>query len=349
MKKLGIIVLCLSIAVLFALTNNALAGKKARMPAIKAGADRVVELQRTDPGWEGTWYWYVDSSYNATNLTGVTALGVLEAFKDTKDPRYLKSAKQAAEFCILHLGDGATKSQYELRWTAPDVVFVHYLGQATANQQYIQRATEEWVNIKYRFPTAGDLDFLFQSLNRPSTWDIAFFLEAAYLSGDMTWANEAAAILANTSDTFYYNAGTWWYALNLAGSIRALVNCGYAVQYQQEIVEMLYELIALCDSKNGVNGYVQDTAYTVIAFNAVGGPARHYANSLGKWLASQQEKDGGWDEAGYEYPEVDGEAVRALASTIGNSFTKNGFEKGINLKASAWRRGFDKKAEPFMN
>jgi hypothetical protein len=71
----------------------------------------------------------------------------------------------------------------------------------------------------------------------------------------------------------------------------------------------------------------QDTAYAVMALNAVGGAARSYANDLGRWLASHQELDGGWlEQDDEEYQEADGEAIRALSSTIGSNVTIDGFE-----------------------
>ena len=113
--------------ILLLVTSVASAGGNARRPAILASADRVVELQRTDPEWEGTWYWYVGSTYNATNLTGVTALGLLEAYNDTHDDAYLTAAVDAADFIMTHLGAGATGTQHHTRATAPDVVFLGYL------------------------------------------------------------------------------------------------------------------------------------------------------------------------------------------------------------------------------
>lgn len=313
------------------------AGGNARRPAILAGSDRVVELQRDDTGWEGTWYWYVGSTYNATNLTGVTALGLLEAYRDTKDPTYLTAARDAASFIQAHLGAGATGTQYHARTTAPDVVFLHHLSEVTGDSAYSDRAVVEWNNITATYPTAGDLDALFRSIRRRSAWDIAFFLEAAHLSGDTVWADGAAAILANTGDSFYYGTDTGWYALNVGGAIRALAGSGYADQYYEEIVYLLGELIGLSDGENGVGGYIQDTAYAVLAFSTVGGAGRQYANSLGRWLAGQQESSGGWLEAGDEYPEIDGEAVRALASTIGTNVTLDGFQLGTGMNSS-WRR-----------
>lgn len=322
----------------------------ARRPAIIKGADRVVSLQRTDAGWEGTWYWYVGSTYNATNLTGVTALGLLEAYNDTKDAEYLNAAQAAAGFIQAHLGAGATGDQYHARATAPDIVFLHKLSMVTGDETLKTRAILEWNNIKNAYPTASALDTLFRASNRPSTWDIAFFLEAAYLSGDAAWADGAAAILANTTDIFYYNSSISWYALNLAGSIRALVGCEYYAAYPSSVVELLGSLIAITDKDNGIDGWVQDTAYAVLAFNAVGGAARAYSNDLGRWLSRKLASDacGGWLDGGLEYPEVDGEAVRALAATIGSNVTLDGFEPG-SLKSSTWKRALNGKAvKPFM-
>jgi hypothetical protein len=337
MKKRLFIALVV-MAVLTATTSVVWAGGNARRPAIEAGANRVVELQRADTGWEGTWYWYVGSTYNATNLTGVTALGLLEAYRDTKDPTYLDAAIDAADFIQTHLGAGATGTKYHDRTTAPDIVFLHLLSEVTGEPSYASRATSEWNNITISYPTAADLDSLFRTINRRSAWDIAFFLEAAHLSGDTTWADDAAAILANTGDTFYYGTDTWWYALNVAGAIRALVGCGYGGTHYESVVYLLSELISLADGEYGVGGWVQDTAYAVMAFSTVGGTGRQYANDLGRWLARQQDPSGGWTEPNeYEYPEADGEALRALASTIGTNVTLDGFKPGATMNSS-WRR-----------
>lgn len=317
----------------------------ARMPAIGSAADRVMDLQRTDLGWEGTWYWYVGSTYNATNLTGVTALGLLEAHRDGKDAAYLAAAEDAAGFIIEHLGSAATGAQYHIRATAADVVFLFRLAEVTGNADYAAAATSRWNDIKASYPTAGDLDARFRAINRQSAWDIAFFLEAAHLAGDTSWADDAAAILADTTDAFYYGS-TWWLALNYGGAIRALVGCGYGELYRDGVVEMLGLLAGMLDDAGSIDGYVQDTAYAVMAFAAVGGAARPYANDLARWLAATQKPDGGWVEPdGYEYPEADGEALRALASSIGSNSTIKGFASGP-AGSSAWRSSAN-RAVPF--
>ena len=335
---------------LLALTTSVVfAGPKARRPAIIDASNRVVELQRTDTDWEGTWYWYVGSTGNATNLTGVTALGLLEAYNDTKDPAYLTSAENAANFIITHLGVGATGTQYSVRTTAVDIVFLHELSKVTGDPSYAQRATLEWANLTSYWPTAGDLDTLFRAIPRRSAWDIAFFLEAAYLSGDTVWADQAAMILADLNDTFYYGTDTWWFPLNVAGSIRALIYSGYGEIYRDEINTQIYWLMGLVDDDTGVGGYIQDTSYAVIAFRIVGGAAHRYANDLARWISVQQADNGGWLEAGDEYPEIDGEALRALSSTIGTNNTIDGFDYGSSqVMNSSWVRNANSdKAVPF--
>jgi hypothetical protein len=313
-------------------------GKSARKPAIAAGAGRVVELQRNETGWEGTWYWYVGNTYNATNLTGVTALGLLEAFRDAKDPGFLGAAVRAAGFIQAHLGIGATGTKYHVRCTAPDIVFLHLLGEVTGDASYSGRGDWEWLNIRSfrEFASAGALHAFFGSIRRQmGAWDLAAFLEAAHLSGDQEWADDAAAILSDTADS-YYGAENPYRALNLAGAIRAMVGCGYYEQYPEQILHLLKEMLLLSDQENGVGGSVQDTAYAVMALNTVGGAARAHANALARWLARKQEHSGGWTDGGYEYPETDGEAVRALALTIGSNVTSDGFEEGSKIRSS-WR------------
>lgn len=344
MKKLLPFVLVIGLILVVAMPVLA---KNARLPAIKSGANRVVELQRTDADWDGTWYWHVDSSYNATNLTGVTALGLLEAYQDTKDEEYLDASINAADFIMEHLGFGVTGTQYHARTTAPDIVFLHRLAEITGDSEYSDRAKVEWDNIKDTYPTAASLNTLFHNINRPSAWDFAFFLEAAHLSEDTVWAEDAAEILADTEDIFYYG-NTSWYALNVAGSIRALVDSGYAETYKDSIIYFLGELVSLSDKDNGVGEWIQDTAYATIAFRSVGGAGHQYANELARWIARNQEENGGWLEGSNEYPEINGESVRALSSTIGKNVAFEGWKARKNINSS-WKKDVQNGiVEPFV-
>ncbi|MBU2260251.1 hypothetical protein KKC44_06655, partial [Patescibacteria group bacterium] len=103
------------------------------------------------------------------------------------------------------------------------------------------------------------------------------------------------------------------------------------------------------EGEGGVDGYIQDTAYAVMALSTVGGNANQPANNLAKWLATQQEASGGWLEDGIEYPEADGEALRAISATIGANVTIDGFKPGKFKGKMSWRRVAEKekKAKPF--
>ena len=110
-KKLSILTVIVLGTLMAVNIPVALAEKCARRLAVRAGADRVVELQRTDSDWDGTWYWYVGSNNDATNVTGVTALGLLEAFRDVRDPAYKEASKNAANFILEHLGLSRTPAE----------------------------------------------------------------------------------------------------------------------------------------------------------------------------------------------------------------------------------------------
>lgn len=137
--------------------------------------------------------------------------------------------------------------------------------------------------------------------------------------------------------TFYYGTDNAWLVLNLAARVRAPANTGSGETYYESVMSMLSDLIGMIDADGSMGGWVQDTAYAMLAFSSVGGAARSYANDLGRRLAThpgRRRRAAGWRL--YEYPEVDGEALRALASTIGTNYTLDGFAPG-KAGASSWK------------
>lgn len=319
-----------------------------RKAAVGLGADRLLALQRTDADWEGTWHWWVGNPASFPNLTGVTALGLLEAYRDTRDPAYLDGVRAAAAFSMTHLGSGATGIQHGIRMPAADIIVLHALARETGDAAYSTRAVSEWNNIKTFWPTAGILDSLFHSINRRlGAWDLAFYLEAAVLSGDSIWAADAAAILAETSDPFYYGEDNPWYPYIPSAALRALAGNGYAGPYQAQ-VQNLVEMVLDMTSDGNIAGGIQATAYGVMALRTIGGPLQNQATDMARWLTDQQARYGGWLEGDLEFPEIDGEAVRAIASTMGKNITLPGFAprqgnggRGRALSAPGRARAFD--------
>ncbi|MGH6904506.1 MAG: hypothetical protein ACREIR_17385 [Geminicoccaceae bacterium] len=321
-----------------------------RVPAIDAGVDRLAELQRDDPltpDWNGTWFWFVGNMADVTNLTGVTALGALEAYRHRKDPVAEQMIDKAAKFLREHLGAGATGTPHSVRMTAPDIVFLHDHGELDNAADLVQRACDEWTHVKSFWPTADDLDALFRSINRASVWDLAFYMEAASRCDDDVWADDAAAIIADVDDAFYYDANGIWYVLNVAAAIRSLAGEGYGSLYQAEVHELLGILVGLAVSGDGVNGAIQETAYAVMAFKTVGFSMNRHANNLARWLSDMQEENGGWLESDdNEYAEINGEAVRAMAMTVGRSNVP-GVKSNVPPKLVATLNGKRQGQPPF--
>lgn len=298
------------------------------MVAAPSAINRIDALQIDTGTYEGTWCFYhtlpadTGVACEVTNLTGVTALGLVEAARDgNPDARRSASLQGAARFITDHLGTYADDTQLHERPTAFDIIFLHRFGELVSDASYKSRAIAEWDDaIKATYPNAQSLYDLFVAISRPSFWDLVAFGEAAYLSGDDKWADEVADLLADPDHPWYEDST--WGPLNTSYALYFLSSYGYAGNGYAETAEQL--LLKLrgwlgrnCNS--GLRGSVQETAYSVMAFRTVGGPLRFCANSLARWLASEQQPNGGWDLGGYEIPEVDGEALRAMMSTLGNN------------------------------
>jgi hypothetical protein len=253
----------------------------------------------------------------------------------------------AASFVLEHLGTDATGVQHHVRMTAPDIIFLYDFGELDDAADLIERACDEWTNIKTLWPTAGDLDAFFRSSNRASIWDLAFFMEAASPCDDDVWADAAAAIIADVDDSFYYNTTGIWYVLNVAAAIRSLAGEGYGSLYQAQVRELLGVLVGFAQAGDGVNGAIQETAYAVMAFKTVGFSMNRHANGLARWLSDMQEEGGGWLESDdNEYAEINGEAVRAMAMTIGRGKVP-GVKSNIPPKLIATLNGKRQGQPPF--
>ncbi len=287
--------------------------------ALQRGAERLLALQRADAGWEGSWRRYAGSAADATNTVGIGGLGLLEAYRVLREPAHLAGARKAAAFAAEHLGAGATHVAYHPRFTATDLIFFHRLHQLTGEEAYRIRAAEEWRNIRsyFYFATAMELHRFFQKIERHTgAWDLAFYLEAAELSGDTAWADEAAVVLSRVLESSYWEPRNEYRILNAAGAVRALAGQGYGAIHRAELEAIQNALVDEVEKEN-VGLSVQDTAHVAVALFTAAGPFRSLAAELARWLSARQERWGGWMEEGVQYAHVDAEAVWALALLLG--------------------------------
>jgi hypothetical protein len=282
--------------------------------AIK-GADRLVELQSSsDAGWD----WNVtgltahSGSASPTNIYGVTALGLLEAYKLTGNSSYLDAAKKVADAIVAGKSqrtDGSIRS--------PDYRFLVEYGLISGDSTYISYARSKWdsdvANVKYyASPEAmyNHLATTWMDDTGIDVWELSNFGLSAFAVKDTDWANKAADVVASYSltinDSDDYRFVGWGNALRFLCTVNA-------TKYSEKITS----LVSLLESKQLSNGSwnsdTQDTAYAIMGLNLAG--AIDSAKRGVEWLVTTQQSNGGWSD-GSEYSEVDSEAIQALPITL---------------------------------
>jgi hypothetical protein len=284
--------------------------------AIKA-ADRLVALQSSsDAGWD----WNVtgltahSGSASPTNIYGVTALGLLEAYKLTGNSSYLDAAKKVADAIVAGKSqrtDGSIRS--------PDYRFLVEYGIISGDSTYISYARSKWdsdcANVAYYASPEAMYNHLATTWVNDTgidVWELSNFGLSAFAVKDTDWANKAADIVASYSLTINnsddYRFVGWGNALRFLCTVNA-------TKYSTKIAS----LVSLLESKQLSNGSwnsdTQDTAYAIMGLNAAG--AIDSAKRGVEWLVTTQQSNGGWIVSnGSEYSEVDSEAIQALPITL---------------------------------
>jgi len=291
--------------------------------AIIAAADRLVETQNND----GTWEWDnpdTNKTYNAeertvcnSNIVGVTARGLVDAYQAIGTQTYLDAAKISGD-AIVACGyiDPADK------YYSQDIEFLVELGEATGNSTYTNKAVaimEYFMNDANRYCasgcTAAELAAYYQgfygSPNEGMTeWQLASWVRAAQVTGKTSWANDMISEINDDITTIpYFNISDLgdYGVIGLAGIVDATGDAG-AKQALLDLQET--------DGRWGTpNGVVQDTAYAVMALLKV--EEITSANWGKNWLVNNQYANGGWIESdSIEYTEVDSEALQAIFDVI---------------------------------
>ncbi len=309
------------------------------------GGHRLVDLQAdmtadnagngfddTDPD-DGGWDWYLlpsDSAHSSSaspeNLFGVTANGLLSAFQAEGGLR-LAIGILDAYYGIVENPDIDS---------GPDFGFLVALSEISGDPYYANLARDRWDLKMASYGGADSLALLIKESRHPDwdgliPWDIGLFIESAmalqeyfpgqgYLSDAIDMADVIYNDISSPSPYFDMEDETEpAYTLGLQGIV---VSFGLTDVYLDYGVDAA---LILLNSQNtdgswGWNadypdGDEQSTAYVVMGFGILDVPYRIVNNAAQRgsdWLASRQEPNGGWDLGGYEYPEVNGECLRAI-------------------------------------
>ena len=204
------------------------------MASIIAGADRLVATQNTDGGWEWNNPDTIPDGTSGVNTFGVTALGLLDAYRLTGDSRYLVAAEVTGESLVLkvpHITDGKFYSQ--------DIEFLAELGEITDDTDYTNKAKgvmTYFMDSTNRYCASGcsasELAAFYESLYPTiaglTEWQLASWVRAAQAVEEITWANDMINEMnADISGTPYFditNSGQDNYILGLSGIISATGN-----------------------------------------------------------------------------------------------------------------------------
>ncbi|MFH1527138.1 MAG: hypothetical protein ABIG69_10900, partial [Bacteroidota bacterium] len=290
---------------------------------ITDAANRLVALQNTG---DGGWDWIVTdltsgAGSTADNINGVTAQGLLNAYELTGDSSYLDAAKKAGDYLKNYFGIPGS-IDISKRINAFDIVFLYNLGQVSGDISYTAEAdallgdtlTDDnyWAHNYGSFCdgsgcTAQDM---FDAIsNRRGgnigimLWDLSPWVKAAQLGGKFSWANDLKTIM--NSEYSSLNSGPT-YIIGLSGLILATGNAN-----------AISDLLSEQDLDGSWDGWIQDTAYALMALKSVG--ETEAVESAASYLVSHFEYGSnidGWKEFdGIEYSEVTSEAMQALSES----------------------------------
>lgn len=283
------------------------------------GADRLLENQFED----GAFPWIVGNDGKYQNVQGVTAQGLLDAYRATANETYLEAAGDNAAWLADYMADNP--GEYS---SAPNVYFLAEYALLSQNLDDLELARQAFDNAiqDERWednPTALAEHILQSRVNQGHTnlglWDVGLFVRAAQDIGHTDAADEIAAVLVEQAEEQTivdpFDETATHYEIGLAGLLFGLAEAD--VVGHQEILDKAAAALADEQGEDGsipgdIYGDVQTTAYAALGFIAIGDLAP--ALDACDWLVDAQEDDGAWLAGGTEYAETNSEAVQALAT-----------------------------------
>ena len=186
--------------------------------ALQAGADRLVTLQNADGGW----FWTVGDldcglgvGVSCPNTFGVTALGLVNAYRVTHDPDHLAAAKAAGDALVATHGAGpicdANPGTFADRPFTVDTYFLMAelakVTHGSTSHTYRNVARDWFACVIADFPDAADRadnrinGRIGQGLNNLGAWDAGLDIRAAIALHERSYAlAEALQVIARQAD-----------------------------------------------------------------------------------------------------------------------------------------------------
>ncbi len=307
---------------------------------IPEGADRLVVTQNNDGGWE----WENPDTNPATgipspsNTLGVTAQGLLDAYKSTKNNTYLTACIKTYNRLVTNstISDPLT---HKIRGT--DITFLVELSEVTGDHKYADfaktryQATVNEFAIAPHTNTSEGLAEYIRDLRKSQgwavliSWDINLYIQGLLAldryypgQGFDTDARSMAKVIYNSLyvppvdfDLSNSNQSEYWLAYT--GAIEAFTTTGLHPNQRNSLKTDLIASQEPAGNFVGVNGGsdTQTTAYAVMALLKAG--ETDATNKGVQYLVGIQSVNGGWventtDNPTVENTEVTGEAIHAI-------------------------------------
>ncbi|MEW6233273.1 MAG: prenyltransferase/squalene oxidase repeat-containing protein, partial [Chloroflexota bacterium] len=298
--------------------------------AMARGADRLVALQHKDDKDDGGWGRYPNDRVTRANLYGITARGLLAAYKVTKNPAYLQAAVEAGKALLAIYKLNPSGRPY-----SQDVEFLVDLSKATHDQKYSRVAKAWYANIIKDFPDANkrvdERLYPQNGSNKPDKragWAVASDIRAAKRTKQKQYARALAeAIIAQSGDWEGQGTELKYSFLGWGSLLWALHDLGDG--YNSTIKAYRSSLLAKQEPDGSWYGAdTQVTAYVVLGLSvAEGEGAERAVARAARFLLEMQLTNGGWllyppgvpslcpngvPDPCNERPEVDGEVLQAL-------------------------------------
>jgi hypothetical protein len=306
------------VAVALASASAAMAedGNREIREAMARGADRLVTLQHEDFGWGN----FAGDPNTQPKLYGITARGLLAAYKVTKKPAYLDAARKAGDRLLEIHPDDPSGLPY-----SQDVEFLVDLSKATHNQAYSRVAKAWYAKILERFPDANDrvtdrLEMKGGTERKAAGWRVASDIRAAKRTKQKHYARALAEAIISRHDEWEGQGTELKYSFLGWGSLLwALHDLGDG--YNSTIKDYRSFLLAKQDPDGSWYGATtQVTAYAVLGLSvAEGEGAERAVARAARFLLARQFEKGGWplfpgapELYSNGAPQVDGEVLQAL-------------------------------------
>ncbi len=295
--------------------------------AIIAAADRLVAVQNTDGGWDWGPPNENPNDVSPYNTIGVTAQGILDAYRLESKPSYLAACTNAYTL-ILAFSTDVDPIKHRIR--GPDISFLVELSEVTLDSTYAVFAKGRYDSalVEYGGVTATGLaEFvrdgrIGQGLPGLISWDINFYVQGAlalerYYPGE-GYLEDAVAMTNVIYDALYVSTVLYDptvgaqedYGLALSGALEAFVT---TETHETEASALEASLLLIQDVGGRFRTWVyindvQTTAYAVMALLKTDNLVASIA--AGNYFVGQQELSGAFETD--ENSEANSEVVQAL-------------------------------------